>query len=275
MFKERLLTASVLIPIFTWEVIQADSHSLAVLFALVILIAAWEWGGICGWNEQHKRWLYSGSIVLCLIASQWLLEYFPTILLSMLLITLAWWLFATLWLARYQLGYDNLPSSTVEKALIGGLILVPAWNALFILHYYYGGQWVLFLFILIWTADSGAYLSGKRFGKQKLADKISPGKTWEGVFGALLMSFVVALLYVLWFTKMSLLACYAFLFLCLITVIASIVGDLLESLFKRKAGLKDSSRILPGHGGILDRIDSMTAAAPIFVLGLILLSPFF
>ena len=127
----------------------------------------------------------------------------------------------------------------------------------------YGSCYVLYLILIVWFADSGAYFAGKRWGQRKLADKVSPGKTLEGVAGALLMSSIVSLAY-LFLESMS----FLFMLLCLFTVIVSILGDLFESLFKRQAGIKDSGQILPGHGGILDRIDSLTSAAPIFVMGL-------
>ena len=155
-------------------------------------------------------------------------------------------------------------------ALIGLFALVPAWLALSILHGMVdSGPWqVMFLLVLVWSADSGAYVAGRKFGAHKLALRISPGKTWEGVLGGMLFAVVPAVLAGLyWYEGTGPLA--VFLVVCLFTVAFSIVGDLLESLLKRQAHVKDSGRLLPGHGGILDRIDSLTAAAPVYVAGMV------
>ena len=130
-----------------------------------------------------------------------------------------------------------------------------------------GPGYVVFLFMLVWIADSGAYFAGRRWGRTKLASHVSPGKTREGVYGALTaaLGFAVigALVLGLGVTQWPL-----FILICMVTVIFSIIGDLFESMLKRQRGIKDSGSLLPGHGGILDRVDSMTAAAPVFVLGL-------
>ena len=200
----------------------------------------------------------------------------PSHLIFILLGSCLFWLLASYWVWRYQKGHHFFPTSSFVKALLGLCILLPAPIALLMLHgdERYGWQWVIFLLVLIWAADTGAYFAGRRWGRIKLADKISPGKTWEGVTGALLMSLSLTLVYAL-FHSMSFMILLLFMLLCGLTVMASIMGDLLESLFKRQAGVKDSSQLLPGHGGILDRIDSLTAAAPIFVIGMILLGGLF
>ncbi|MGD9841935.1 MAG: phosphatidate cytidylyltransferase, partial [Steroidobacteraceae bacterium] len=154
-------------------------------------------------------------------------------------------------------------------ALAGVLTLVPAWiciSSLLLLD----PSWLLFMLLLVVCTDIGGFLFGRRFGHTKLAAQVSPGKTWEGVFGGLLLSMSVAVAGAYWFAQPM----KTFLGVCLLTVMISIVGDLSESLFKRHAGLKDSGNILPGHGGILDRIDSITAAAPMFLYGLIYLGVF-
>jgi phosphatidate cytidylyltransferase len=151
----------------------------------------------------------------------------------------------------------------------GVLALVPAWLALVRLRLAlpHGAQWVLFALVLVWVADIGAFFFGRRFGRIRLAPEVSPGKTWEGVLGGIAVSVLVAIAGSLWF-KVSL---AAFLPLCLAAVGFSIVGDLTESLLKRFAGMKDSGSVFPGHGGVMDRIDSLTGAAPVLVLGLTLL----
>jgi phosphatidate cytidylyltransferase len=155
----------------------------------------------------------------------------------------------------------------------GLLVLIPAWAGLVWIHQLSRGPYlVLFLLVLIWIADSGAYFAGRRWGRRKLAPLVSPGKTREGAYGALagglLWGGVLAALYGVSVPQQGCLV-----LLCLLTVVASIVGDLYESLSKRERGVKDSGSLLPGHGGILDRIDSLTAAAPVFALGLHLIGP--
>ena len=271
MLKQRLLTAIILIPLIVWVLLSLSSQTLAWFLSIFVILGAYEWAGICGWHSKVARSVYTITVSLVLLMG--ILNWeFGIIgnwfwLMTILIVAGLWWLLALFWVLRYQQGHSLIPVSPFLKGLLGFLILLPPWVALLILHKHehFGGPWVLFLLVLIWAADSGAYFIGKRWGKTKLAEKISPGKTYEGVAGALLISSVVSLTYAL-FQSMSLITLLFFMLLCLLTVIASILGDLLESLFKRQAGLKDSGQILPGHGGVLDRIDSLTSAAPIFVV---------
>jgi len=268
MLKQRVLTATLLIPLMVWYTMSASSQALSWVLSIFIIFGAWEWAAFCQFTRQITRSFYViiVGLTLLLIHSLW----YPATMTYILLAAGGWWLIAFYWVFNYQQGYNLLPKSPIIKALIGILVLLPAWAALIILHQHYGGQWVIFLLVLIWSADTGAYFVGKTWGHYKLADKISPGKTWEGVAGALVICLLPSLTYA-WLKSMSLMTLIGFMLLCIITVLASILGDLLESLFKRQVGIKNSSQLLPGHGGILDRIDSITSAAPIFVSGLILL----
>ncbi len=153
-----------------------------------------------------------------------------------------------------------------------GLGLVTLWicsHSVIYLHYVYGGWVLLYMLTLVWLADIGAYFTGRRFGKRKLAPAISPGKTWEGVYGGIFVTLVWMLL-IYWLTDILHLGLLPFLLIGISTVVISIAGDLFESILKREAGVKDSSNLLPGHGGILDRIDSVIAASPVFVSGLVI-----
>ena len=185
----------------------------------------------------------------------------------MLLAGLVWWLVALAWVVRFQQGLPvDALNHPLVRLLAGWLVLAPAWGAVAYLHgVAESGPWlVLYLVFMNSTADSAAYFVGKRFGSGQLAPNVSPGKSLEGVAGGLLavasLAIVVALL-------ADFVRPLGFVVLSLITALVSILGDLTESVVKRRAGLKDSGSIVPGHGGILDRIDSITAAAPIFVLG--------
>jgi phosphatidate cytidylyltransferase len=134
-----------------------------------------------------------------------------------------------------------------------------------------GAEWILFAFVLVWAADIGAFFIGRKFGRLRLAPSVSPGKTWEGVLGGMIASAIVAVLGNWWFGRTSPISLAQFLPLCLAVVAFSIVGDLTESLLKRFAGVKDSGSLFPGHGGVMDRIDSVTGAAPVLLLGLLML----
>jgi phosphatidate cytidylyltransferase len=151
---------------------------------------------------------------------------------------------------------------------VGVLLLVPAWTALVTLHAApQGARWVLVLLVMIWVADAGAYYVGRRCGKRKLAPQVSPGKTWAGVWGGLAAG-TAAGIALPWLLRLDVTAGMGYACICLVTVAGSVVGDLTVSMFKRQMGVKDTGHLLPGHGGILDRIDSLTAAAPIFTFGL-------
>jgi len=155
----------------------------------------------------------------------------------------------------------------MSKMVIGFLVLIPAWVAMVGMKAHPQGNLLIFmLFLLVWGADIGAYFTGKRFGRKKLIPQVSPGKTREGVLGGLAVCVLVAIGFAI-SSELSMGATLALLLLALVTGMVSVLGDLFESMFKRERGIKDSGRILPGHGGILDRIDSLTAAAPIFLLG--------
>jgi phosphatidate cytidylyltransferase len=180
---------------------------------------------------------------------------------SVWMIALLWWGIAFCWLA-----FAPLRVNPALAAIAGVLALVPAWLALVQLSQVpaRAPSYLLFVLVLVFAADIGAYFAGRNFGRLKLAPRVSPGKTWEGVLGGLISAALVAVVGAHWFA----LPLARFLPLCTAVAAVSIVGDLTESMFKRYAGLKDSSNLLPGHGGILDRIDSLTAATPVFALGL-------
>ncbi|NQD96639.1 phosphatidate cytidylyltransferase, partial [Pseudomonas sp. CrR25] len=174
-----------------------------------------------------------------------------------------WWGVATVLVLGYPAS-SRYWAGGPGKLLIGLLILLPAWQGLVLFK-----QWplanalILAVMVLVWAADIGAYFSGKAFGKRKLAPQVSPGKSWEGLFGGLLTSLLITVavgLYRGWIGSEFVLALAG----AALVVLISVVGDLTESMFKRQSGVKDSSNLLPGHGGVLDRIDSLTAAVPVF-----------
>ena len=274
MLKQRVITAIVLASMIVGAVIFLPTQLLALILALIICIASWEWAACSGFHAIPKKIIYVSFILLCLTACLIFLE--KQWVLLIIASGFTWWIIAIFLVVRYQMNRNINLSSSILKAIIGGVILIPAWLSLVLIHAGISGDslanssgasLVLFLFFLIWLADSAAYFSGIKFGSKKLASNVSPGKSWEGVYGALSMSLLFGASYALYADMKFIVAIY-FILLVLFTVSFSILGDLVESMFKRMAGIKDSGNILPGHGGVLDRIDSLTSAAPVFFTGL-------
>lgn len=272
MLKLRVLTALVLAPAAIAAILMLPSTALAWVFAAMVLAGAWEWSRLSGLRSASWRVLYTAVTALLLwgAARLWHGPYF---LQSLLIVTALWWLSALAWILIYPAGPKRGPGLVVVNAVAGFFVLVPAWLALIALHSapQHGPWWVLFVLALIWIADSGAYFFGKRWGKRKLSPKVSPGKTREGVYGAALLVAIYAIV-AAWLLKVPSSQFVAFVLLCLLLVPVSVVGDLFESLVKRQGGFKDSGSLLPGHGGVMDRIDSLTATAPVFLLGLLWLN---
>jgi phosphatidate cytidylyltransferase len=186
-----------------------------------------------------------------------------------MLVGCCFWVYALVRISRFA-QHPEQGEGRAALLIYGVLALAPCWAALVLLHNSdpSGPGIVLFLLVLVSAADTGAYFAGHRFGRRKLAPNVSPGKTVEGVWGGLGAAALAALLGAL-VLRIQGLQLLPFLLLCLITVLASVLGDLFESMMKRQHGVKDSGQLLPGHGGLLDRIDSLTAAAPVFGLGMI------
>lgn len=255
MLRQRVVTALVLGMFVLFGIFLLPAQAISVAIAALILAGAWEWSGFLGLKQGLTRLAYLLVIAIGMAMMGWVGAGSPR-LDDVMVAAGIWWLVALVWVRFSPLAIN--PGST---ALAGLLVLLPAWLALVRLHAL-GSQVLLFLLLLVVAADIGAYFVGRRFGRRKLAPQVSPSKTWEGVLGGLAGALLLAGLGVWWF-RVSLVP---FICVCLLGVAASIIGDLTESMFKRHAGLKDSGTLLPGHGGVLDRIDSLTAAAPVFLL---------
>ena len=268
MLKQRVITASILAALIIWGLFSLSTPMIGSILGFVVLLGGWEWARLIGMTSKGARAAYVVALLAVLWFAQRLVAGDPSLLILILVLAAFWWIAGTVMVLRYQ-GETRLSSfDRIAGLVIGLLVLVPTWLALVYLHGIAPGL-VLFIFMLIWGADVGAYFAGRKFGKRKLAPHVSPGKTIEGVFGGLVLSAGVAAVGMAIF-KMPLANALWFVPLCFVVVIFSVIGDLFESLFKRRVGLKDSGQLLPGHGGILDRIDSLTTAAPIFTLGMIL-----
>jgi phosphatidate cytidylyltransferase len=257
MLRERVITALILAALVLLVIFMLPHVATMAALALLVVAAAWEWSAFPRFTQHSARIFYVAFVAAC-VAATWWFGVEREEMGRLIQAALAWWIFALVWVAIAPARVNR-----VTAAGAGLLVLVPAWLALARLHAA-GPQLLLFLILLVVAADVGAYFAGRRFGHNKLAPRVSPGKTWEGVLGGLVAAALMAAVGVWWFNVDA----ARFLALCIVVVVASIIGDLTESLFKRHAGLKDSGRLLPGHGGLLDRVDSVTAAAPVFLIGL-------
>jgi len=267
---QRVITALILIPLVVAGVLQLSTLTLSLFLALVVLLGGFEWTRLAALDSLPGKLLFLLLLALSMAGFALLFHTFPLWVFPSTLLFTLFWILVTVKLVRYRPSAAAAPGR-FGKSFIGLLVLAPAWLSLLVVHglYHDGPYLVLYLMVLIWVADSCAYFSGRRWGRVKLAPEISPGKTREGVYGALAGAALSgALLYSLRPETGSLLLLILF---SVIVALFSVVGDLFESLLKRQAGLKDSGNLLPGHGGILDRIDSLTAAAPVFLFGLLLL----
>ncbi|BBN53078.1 phosphatidate cytidylyltransferase [Pseudomonas chlororaphis subsp. aurantiaca] len=261
MLKQRIITALILLPIALCGFFLLEGSAFALFIGLVVTLGAWEWARLAGFEAQSTRIAYAVVVAALLF----LMQLLPGIAPWVLGVAVLWWGLATFLVLTYPRTSEHW-AGAAAKLVIGLLILLPAWQGLVFIKQQPLGNWLIMaVMVLVWGADIGAYFSGKAFGKRKLAPQVSPGKSWEGVYGGLLLSLVIA-------AVVGLVAGWSFgqiilgLLGAAIVVFISVVGDLTESMFKRQAGIKDSSNLLPGHGGVLDRIDSLTAAIPVFAV---------
>jgi len=265
--KKRVTTAAVLVALLLAVILWLPPEATVVAVTLVVITGAWEWSAFLRPPNMAYRLGYV-ALIAVLLPLAWRLTQVPGGRDLLLNIALVWWVIALLWVMlapRWVAAWS--------AALAGVLALVPAWVALLSLRLDLerGAEWILFALVLVWAADIGAFFIGRKFGRLRLAPSVSPGKTWEGVLGGMVASALVAVLGSWWFGRTFAIPLAQFLPMCLAVVAFSIVGDLTESLLKRFAGVKDSGSLFPGHGGVMDRIDSVTGAAPILLFGLIML----
>ena len=268
MLKTRLVSAAIMVPLVVAGVLYLPTAAVALTLALVMSIGLWEWGAMIPLGSMAARIAYPAGVA-ALMALAWIAPL-ERVLVPLLLLAVIWWLTALYWLVRPGFGVQLTPAVRVLKGCAGVLVMLPCWASFVTLHARedHGPLITLALLVMVWLADSGAYFAGRRWGRTRLAPVISPGKTWEGVLGGIVASAIAVLLAGYWYSR-SLEWTLTLVPVALLAVMFSIVGDLLESLMKRQAGIKDSGSIIPGHGGVLDRIDSLTAAAPMFLAGML------
>jgi phosphatidate cytidylyltransferase len=264
MLKQRILTAMVLIVATVGGILYLPIIGFAGVAAVLLALGAWEWSGLAGLTCCWQKGLY----VLCSL----LLLSIPFVQTYVLLsIALFGWIGAAIWVSCYPSGQRIWTSHVMVRLMLGEWLLVPCWVALLLLRQQSTGITLVFLLlILVWSADTGAYFVGRFFGKKPLAPRVSPNKTQEGVYGGILSALLITLgLGWFWLGAQMSFSLYAVLLLA--TILLSVLGDLFESMVKRMAGVKDSGSLLPGHGGVLDRLDGLLAAAPIFTVGIALI----
>jgi phosphatidate cytidylyltransferase len=253
--KERVITALIAVAVLLLVLFALPRAAAQAVIALLILAGAWEWSGFLGSGSTPIRAMYVGLVAVLMGLVTWQAPQINGLLFQ---VAVAWWICALVWTLFYP-----TPIPAAVRWVAGLLVLLPLYNALVVL-YLASPAVLLGALLIVWAADTGAFVAGKLFGRVKLAPQISPGKTWEGVIGGLAtVAFLAVVGAYLFDARVAVLVPF-----CLAVACASVVGDLTVSMFKRTAGLKDSGSIFPGHGGVLDRVDSVAAAAPLFALGI-------
>ncbi len=271
MLRQRIVTALVLGLLVVGAILLLPSEWFGVMMLVGLGIGGWEWARLIGLERTQYRWALVSAVVSLSLLSGALLEY-RVFLVLIFTGSLAFWIFVVARLLRFA-GDPGCRDGVAVGTVSAIMALVPTWVALVTLHRdaSAGPGYVMMLMALVWAADTGAYFAGKRWGRRKLAPTISPGKTIEGVYGALAAAVATG------FATTALLGVPSqliipYVVLSVLTVGFAVLGDLFESMIKRQRSIKDSGTLLPGHGGMLDRIDSLLAAAPLFALGVIGLS---
>lgn len=285
MLQKRIITATILASLLAAAVFFLPADYFSLLIALITLAGAWEWAYLVGIQSLPKKLLFLALLLVPMLG-----VFFWTQVLEVIAINFDWtevrtysgilewlvvppvlfWILAMVLIRNAPDGVLHLQVKPVYKLLVGWFVLLSVWMFFSRIKTFYGSEMMMYFLLLIWAADVAAYFVGGKYGKTKLAPDISPGKTVEGMYGALIAGAVCAITLSLIY-GFNILVASDFVLLSVLTVLISIYGDLFISVLKRQRGVKDSGSLLPGHGGILDRIDSLVAATPFFYAGILLI----
>jgi phosphatidate cytidylyltransferase len=274
--KQRIITGLILAPIAIGGIFLLEPTAFSWFIGFIIVLGGWEWANLAGFSKQVER-IGFAAVLGALI-------YLSSFIDTKIILGASFfgWVGALYLITQYP-NKISLWESQYRRLLIGLFVLIPAWSGLVSIRelsvFEYQGQifdtryFILYIMFIVWGADVGAYFAGKTWGNKKLAPSVSPGKSWAGVYGGLATIALFALI-ASYLMGMSVADTLILVVVTLITGVFSVVGDLLESMLKRHRGIKDSSKLLPGHGGVLDRVDSLTAAVPVLLFLLILIGWF-
>jgi len=264
MLKQRLMTAAILWVVAIVGILYLPTKWFALVATIIVGLLAWEYSFLIGLHRALYRTFYT---IIAILAIR-LAFYIPMFYLFLVAFIIWLWI-ATALISYAKQGPTLGLGSNLIKGVIGIIIFINFWVAINILRQTsLGPVLLIFVFLLVWSVDTGAFFVGRQMGNKKLIPRVSPNKTWEGLIGGLVLCILVAVIYA-FARHLRGLSFLMLIILAVITGIFSVVGDLYESMLKRQANVKDSGNIFPGHGGILDRLDSALAALPIFTLGIL------
>lgn len=291
MLVQRIITATVLVAIALTAIFMLSATNFSLFIAVIALLGAWEWLNLTGVDKWTSRILFLVALILPMLGvTYWTaflellgetmewpeIKEYSDALDYFVVVPVLFWLLAMMLIRQAAGELLKMNFGPRMQAFLGWLVLLSAWMFLSKLRAYYGIEWLSYFLILIWVADISAYFVGKKWGKDQLAPEVSPGKTIQGMYGALISAALCALGLRAYYgfsamvgegAELTILIAIDLVILSVLTVLVSIYGDLFFSLAKRRKGVKDSGNLLPGHGGILDRVDSVIAAAPFFFAG--------
>lgn len=250
-------------------------EQFAYFIGFIVTVAAWEWANLAGYTSQVVRLGYSAVVAATVAVTGYFMAQVEALSTVVLSVGAVWWLFACFLITQYPKKVALWQAKPI-RAVLGFLVLVPMWVGFMTLKSQeHSSLVIVYVMLLIWGADTGAYFAGKTWGKAKLAPNVSPGKSWAGFWGGLATTGLIAVIFLLsvdyWLRPVTANDFTLLVFMTVITAVISVMGDLLESMMKRHRGIKDSSQLLPGHGGVLDRIDSMASAVTVFAFLMLLL----
>jgi phosphatidate cytidylyltransferase len=276
--KQRIITALILAPLALFAILYLPLFSFQIMIALVMGLGAWEWSSMSGMTRTFTKSAYAVLVVaICLILSIllptdliWYQGQLNSLYTYILSVAAIWWVVSLAMIIAYPSYSSVWYTSKILRGIFGFLTLIPTWVAvvtlrtsLFDVDPFYGASLIFYVLGIVWAADIGAFFVGVKFGKHKLRPEVSPGKTLEGLMGGVFASSAIIAFAALHY-QVDPSRIWLHIIVGALTVGVSALGDLNESMFKRCAGIKDSGTLLPGHGGIMDRIDSLTAAFPVF-----------